>query len=365
MGDCQFKGDNIPTNKIGKELTVTDLVEKYFSAYNSARIAEICKLLEAKVLKDERSVCLGLSLSGALTPAGLGGSCIVPLIENGFVDYIVSTGANLYHDIHFGLGLGLHKSSPFLDDTELKKKNLIRIYDIIFDFEVLDKSDKYLYNLLAGKEFSGQITTSELHNHLGKYLAEVEKKHGREGATLLASAYRAGVPIYSPSPGDSTIGLNMAARGLLYDKNFVVDVMGDVNETTAIVYDAGLKGENGVLILGGGSPKNFLLQTIPQLDEIMGIPMGGHEYFMQITDARPDTGGLSGATPSEAVSWGKVNPNSLPDSVVAYTDTTIALPIITSFVLDRCKPRKQKRLFDKRRELVDNLKNRYKEKGSL
>lgn len=361
MGTCNYKGERIFPPRITKNLPVVDLVEKFFGAYNAARLAEICRLLEQKVLNDD--VMVGISLSGALTPAGLGASCIVPLIENNFVDYLVSTGANLYHDLHFGLGFDLHKSSPFVDDVDLKKKNLVRIYDIIFDYDVLLESDKYLYRILAQKEFQKKLTTSELHYLIGRQMAEAEEKHGKVGSTILAAAYKAGVPIYTPSPCDSTIGLNMAARALYYEEPFDIDVMGDVHETTAIVYEGHLKGRNGVLILGGGSPKNFILQTIPQLDEIMDIPVGGHDYFMQITDARPDTGGLSGATPSEAVTWGKLNPVLLPDSVVAYTDITIALPVITSYVLSKCKPRKPKGLFKRRKELIEQLKEKYKEKG--
>jgi len=363
MKNSHCKGEKIFPPRIEKDISVTDLVEKHFGAYNAARLSEICRLLAQRALKDD--VTLGVSLTGALTPAGLGASCIVPLIENGFIDYLVTTGANLYHDIHFGLGLPLHKSSPFLNDVELKKGNLVRIYDIIFDYEVLLKSDKYLYRMLEHGEFHKNLTTSELHYLLGAHIDAEEKKNGREGTTVLAAAYRAGVPVYCPSPGDSTIGLNMAARALYYGESFGIDVLGDVHETTAIVYEGHMKGENGVLILGGGSPKNFILQTIPQLDEVMDIPIGGHDYFMQITDARPDTGGLSGATPSEAITWGKLNPSRLPQSVVAYLDTTIALPVITAYVLSRCAPREHKRFFDKRKQLVEQLATRYREKGLL
>jgi len=358
MKERSCKGKKIPTDHITSGLSVTELVDRFFNAYNGARLGEICRLLEQKALKDD--VTMGVSLTGALTPAGLGASAMVPLIENGFVDYIVSTGANLYHELHFALELPLHRSSPFLDDVELHEKNLIRIYDIVMDFDTLVKSDKYLYRLFDEKEFQKKLSTSELHYLIGKHVADEEEKRGLSGATLLAAAYRAGVPVYCPSPGDSTIGLNMAARGM-YGGEFTIDVIADVNETSAIVYDAALKGKNAVLIFGGGSPKNFLLQTVPQINEILEIPLEGHDYFMQVTDARPDTGGLSGATPSEAVSWGKVNPDSLPDSVVAYTDTTIAMPVITAYVLDKCKPRKHKMLFHKRAELVEQLRKRYME----
>lgn len=356
MKHCKFKGEKVKTGRIKAGLSVVDMVDNYFNAYNSARVAEICRLLERKVLRED--VTLGISLAGALTPAGLGANAVVPLIENGFVDYIVSTGANLYHDMHFALGIPLYKSSPFVNDVELKNEKLIRIYDILADFDALVQSDKYLYKVFGDKAFHKKLSTSELHYLLGGYIAKEEEKNNAIGTTILASAYKAGVPVYCPSPGDSTIGLNMAAKEM-YEGTFTIDVMADINETAAIVYDSAQKGKNGVLIFGGGSPKNFLLQTVPQINEILEIPLDGHDYFMQITDARPDTGGLSGATPSEAVSWGKLNPDSLPDSVVAYTDITIAMPIITAYVLSKCKPRAQKRLFDRRGELVAKLRERY------
>ena len=113
------------------------------------------------------------------------------------------------------------------------------------------------------------------------------------------------------------------------------------------------------MILGGGSPKNFMLQTEPQIQEVLGIDEKGHDYFLQITDARPDTGGLSGATPAEAVSWGKIDPDRLPDAVVCYLDSTVALPLLTSYAFARHEPRKLKRLFDRRESMMARLRAEY------
>jgi deoxyhypusine synthase len=134
----------------------------------------------------------------------------------------------------------------------------------------------------------------------------------------------------------------------------------DVNESTSIVYSAKAKGgKTGVIILGGGSPKNFILQTEPQIQEVLMIPEKGHDYFLQITDARPDTGGLSGATPSEAVSWGKVDPSGIDDTVIVYSDATIVLPLMTSYILKNLKPRKLKKLYKKREENLEILKEAF------
>jgi deoxyhypusine synthase len=340
--------------------TVADLVEQTFFAYNAGRIREACRLLNEKILAED--VTVGLSLSGALTPAGLGRSCIIPLIENGFVDWIVSTGANLYHDTHFGIGLDLHKGTPFVDDRLLKEKEVVRIYDVLFSFDVLMETDKFFYEVLSLPEFQKEMGTAELHHHIGKYIAEREKALGLGRVSLLSAAYRQGVPVYTSSPGDSSIGMNIAALNLkgIGPK---INPSIDVNETTAIVYYSKKSGSrNGLVMMGGGSPKNFVLQTEPQIQEVLGLEESGHDFFLQVTDARPDTGGLSGATPSEAVSWGKVDPERLPDSVVAYVDSTIALPILTAYVMSRRTKRPQRRLYDRRAELLSFLKKDLPEK---
>jgi deoxyhypusine synthase len=159
--------------------------------------------------------------------------------------------------------------------------------------------------------------------------------------------------------------MNIAAMSMR-DSLLLPDVNRDVNQTAAIVYDAKSSGrKSSVFILGGGSPKNFMLQTEPQIQEVMGIQEKGHDYFLQCTDARPDTGGLSGATPAEAVSWGKVDPNSLPDCVVAYVDTTISLPLLTAYCLSRVKPRKLKRLYHRRDEIYQRVKTLYLKIGTV
>jgi deoxyhypusine synthase len=134
-----------------------------------------------------------------------------------------------------------------------------------------------------------------------------------------------------------------------------------VNETAAIVLEAKRSaGKSGCLIVGGGSPKNFMLQTEPQIQEVLGIDERGHDYFLQMTDARPDTGGLSGATPAEAVSWGKIDPDQLPGTVVVYCDNSIALPLLTAHALARQEPRPLKRLYRKREPMLQRLIDEYR-----
>jgi deoxyhypusine synthase len=351
---CSFlRGQEIAPEAITKGMTVRALIERSFLAYNGARLREACRLFAEKMLAGD--VTVGMTLSGALTPAGLGRSCIIPLIENGMVDWIISTGANLYHDTHFALGKHLHASSPFVDDTVLRQNEVVRIYDIVFGYDVLLDTDRFYYELIQGPEFQRTMGTAEFHYLAGKYLAAREEALGLKDTSLLAAAYKAGVPVYTSSPGDSSIGMNVAAAALAGNE-CRIDSSLDVNETAAIVHNANRTGHSAIVIWGGGSPKNFALQTEPHIQEVLGIKDRGHTYFAQFTDARPDTGGLSGATPSEAVSWGKVNPEMLPDAVVCYLDTTVAMPLLTAYALDVHEPRPLKRLYDRRAELLDALK---------
>ncbi|HYO64087.1 MAG TPA: deoxyhypusine synthase [Pyrinomonadaceae bacterium] len=365
-----LSGRRIDPRPITGDITLADLVDETFLAYNGARLREACQLFTRKML--EPDVTVGLSITGALTPAGLGISALIPLIRAGFVDWIITTGANLYHDTHFGIGLALHQGNTAVSDVLLRQEEVVRIYDIFFDYSVLLDTDAFYRRLIEGEEFQKTMSTAEFHYLCGKYVGERERKLGVEGKSLLSAAYEYGVPVYTSSPGDSSIGMNVAAKALQGNK-LAFDPSLDVNETAAVVLaakrgaihgkgDRGTKhgGKSAVFILGGGSPKNFMLQTEPQIQEVLGIDERGHDYFLQVTDARPDTGGLSGATPGEAVSWGKVDPDRLPDAVVCYVDSTVALPVITAYALARHEPRQPKRLYERRGELSELLLAEYR-----
>jgi deoxyhypusine synthase len=364
-----LRGKRIDPKPIVRDMALADLIDESFMAYNAARMREACQLFTRKML--EPDVTVGISLTGALTPAGLGISALIPLIQAGFVDWIISTGANLYHDTHFGIGLALHQGNATTSDIILREEEVVRIYDIFFDYSVLLDTDSFFRRLIESEEFQKPMSTAEFHYLCGKYIRAREQKLGISNKSLLAVAYEYGVPIYTSSPGDSSIGMNVAAMALRGNK-LAYDPSLDVNETAAIVLAAkrgtvmaGPKkkprkgGKSACFILGGGSPKNFMLQTEPQIQEVLGIDEKGHDYFLQVTDARPDTGGLSGATPGEAVSWGKVDPERLPDAVVCYVDSTVALPLITAYALARHEPRPAKRLYDRRDEFMKLLISEY------
>ncbi|HKO61490.1 MAG TPA: deoxyhypusine synthase [Pyrinomonadaceae bacterium] len=364
-----LQGKRIDPSPITRKTTIADLVDEAFLAYNAARLREACQLFSTKMLQPE--VTIGVSLTGALTPAGLGISALIPLIKAGFIDWIISTGANLYHDTHFGIGLAMHQGNAQTSDIVLREEEVVRIYDIFFDYSVLLDTDAFFRQIISAPEFQRSMSTAEFHYLAGRYVRERERKLKLKDKSLLGVAYEYGVPIYTSSPGDSSIGMNVAAKAL-QGNQLAFDPSRDVNETAAIVLAAkrnavtgkGATGKKGAgksacFILGGGSPKNFLLQTEPQIQEVLGIDERGHDYFLQVTDARPDTGGLSGATPGEAVSWGKVDPDRLPDAVVCYIDSTVALPIITAYALAKHAPRPPKRLYDRRDEFMALLEREY------
>src|SRR5436305_3423532 len=345
-----LSGARILPHRVTPNMTVAELIDTQFQAYNSGRLNEAAHLFAEEMLAPEKDVTIGLTMAGALTPAGLGG-CILTLMEYGFVDFIISTGANLYHDMHYALAMSLHRGDFRFDDTILQEEGVIRIYDILFEDKVLLDTDAFVRECLKSLP-NRPISTSELHHHLGTQLL---KTGVNPEYSVLAQAALWNVPIYTSSPGDSSIGMNVA-RNALDGSMLTLDPLADVNETTAIVLHAT---RNGVIILGGGSPKNFYLQTQPQLWEVLGIQKGGHDYFIQITADAPHWGGLSGATPSEAVSWGKIKPDQLKSTVVIYGDSTISLPLLTAYAVSKARPRPRRELFIKRGELLKELKSAY------
>ena len=189
MKDCKdqyLKGKRISPTPIVDELSVKDLIDNHFNGYNAARIQELCHLISEKM--SSQDVYVGFSLSGALTPAGLGSSCIVPMIRSGMIDYIVTTGANLYHDLHHSLDLPLSQGTPFVNDNELFENDIIRIYDIFMEYEVLAATDNWLMQTFSRPEFQKRMGTRELHYLLGKFADEVEQERGTVGKSFIAEA---------------------------------------------------------------------------------------------------------------------------------------------------------------------------------
>ncbi len=363
-----LSGKRILPKPISKDTDIVTLIDN-MDAYNGGRLRAACQLLRDRYSHDD--VTVGMSLAGALTPAGLGPSAIIPLMNHGYVDWITATGANMYHDMHFAFNLPMHRGSHTVDDVDLRDKGITRIYDILFDYEdVLMETDRILRRIMIRPEFQKEMGTREFYHHMGKVLNEHEQKNGLGEVSILAAAYRNGIPVFTSSPGDSTIGMNVAglellaeAAGLQHLFRLKINPSIDVNDSTAIILNAKNyeKGKTGVILIGGGSPKNFTLQTEPQIQEVLMIPEVGQDYDINITDARPDTGGLSGAPPSEAASWGKIDPTKLDETVTAYLDVTVAVPMMVAYVCRAAKPKKLKRLYDRGEELHQKLIKSYLE----
>jgi len=366
--ESYLSGKRVLPKPITMKSSLASVIDN-LDAYNGGRLRAACQLMRDKY--SQKDVTIGLSIAGALTPAGLGPSTIIPLMNHGFVDWLVATGANMYHDLHFAFNMPMFRGSHNVDDADLRDKGVTRIYDILFDYQdVLMATDRILRKIMLRPEFQKEMGTREYYHHLGKIINDYEKKNKIGEVSVLAAAYRNGIPVFTSSPGDSTIGMNVAGLELLAEAKGLKDYFKlkinpsiDVNDSTAIILNAKQyeKGKTGVLLIGGGSPKNFLLQTEPQIQEVLMIPEAGQDYDINITDARPDTGGLSGAPPSEAVSWGKIDPTKLEETVTAYIDVTVAFPLLAAYVIQTTKPKKLKRLYDRGDELRQKLIKSYLE----
>ena len=349
MNPHKFHGKDIPHIKLDPKMTIEDLVEVFAgSGYNGRQLGEAAKLY-AKMIKEDVTICL--TVAGAMTPVGFGG-IIKTLIERGFVDWIVTTGANVYHEDHFAWGLPVKQGSFNVDDTKLYENEIVRIRDVYIKFyETLEAEDQIIQKMF-GEDFPDKsFTTAEFCNIMGKISKEKAKYPEK---SFITTAYEFDVPVYISTIKDSSLALNLAVhrlRGKTYNLDFVREII----EQAAILYDSK---KSGILELGGGVPKNTAQQTGPLLDQILRRDDGGQDYIIQITDARPDTGGLSGATLQEGKSWGKVQ-HAHEGMVTVYADATIAFPILALYVLSNQKSRKPKRIYKKLGKLYEKLSDDY------
>jgi deoxyhypusine synthase len=336
--------------------SVADLIDNGFahSGFNGRRLAEGAQLYQRMI---EANATIALTVAGAMTPIGMGGS-FISLVERGFVDFIIATGANLYHDLHLAYGLPMVQGSAEVDDNALAEDGVARIFDVfIGEEDTLMATDSKVLELLKGFDMSKPFSTARMHHHMGRSLWK-QAPHPEKSFVAVAAKYD--VPIYTSSPGDSSIGMNLIIPHM-FDKPVMLNPVLDVIETAAIVRDAEL---NGVVEIGGGSPKNFYLQTQPTLHQILMDPSkGGHDFFLQLTTDAPHWGGLSGATPGEARSWGKVK-DAYINNVVVYSCASITFPLIAQYALMRCKPRTNRRLFDRLNEITESLREAAKKTRS-
>lgn len=347
-----FTGRDIPYAKISKDMSIEQLIELYASAgYNARRLGEAAKLFY-RMVDDDATICL--TVAGAMTPIGYGG-IIKELIEHGFIDWMISTGANIYHDAHFAWQLPVKQGHHDVDDDILHKKNIVRIYDVyIKEDETLQAQDRIIQEMFAstGNDETLVLTTAEISHMLGRYVKEYAKSPDR---SLIASAYEHDVPIYISTFKDSSLALDLIPFRLEGKKRVLIDVIREIVEQAAIVYNSE---RNGALEIGGGVPKNTAQQTGPALDQILRLNHGGLDYIIQLTDARPDSGGLSGATLQEGKSWGKVK-SSHVNIVTVYADASITFPLLCLYVIAKHEPRRHKRLYSRLNEYYNRLREAY------
>lgn len=332
-------------------MTVTDLIKFYGSTgYNARRLAEAAETLE-DMINTNSTVCL--TLAGAMTPIGMGRS-ISAMIEAGFIDWVVATGANVYHDLHFAYGLPVRQGHFDVDDDVLYAKQIVRIYDVyIKELETLQAQDLLVQKDIGERsaEMPQNASTADIAHALGK-AAKENARHPEK--SFLVKAYERNVPVYMPAIADSSIGLNMLP--LLFEgKGVLANTILDVAESAAILWKSK---KSGGLELGGGVPKNFFQQTGPALYQILKMKEGGQDYIIQLTDARPDTGGLSGATLQEGKSWGKIK-TSHRGNVIVYGDSSVYFPLLCSYALSVCKPRKHKELYARKDAWMAEMKKAY------
>ncbi len=361
-----WKGKAISPIAIDDKMTITQLVDEVFDGmgYNAKRLAEACHLFKS-MLDENSTVCL--TLAGAMTPVGLGGG-IIKMMEKGFIDWIVTTGANTYHDLHFAYKLPVHQGDYAADDNELAENDVVRIYDVYIDMQrTLIAQDKIIQTL-TGKaaedgRFPEKFSTAYYYNILGEGVLQTANYPER---SFIASASKYEVPVFVPSFADSSVGMGTSYLPILangksgsidLDPETFIDPSPtlDVIESAAIVHDSMIHDiPRGVLEAGGGVPKNFLQQTGPMISQIIGMECPGENYVIQVTVDRPDTGGLSGATINEGKSWGKI-PKAGEGNVIPYLDATVGIPIIFAYALENCKPRKHKFLSSKLPEITREL----------
>jgi len=341
----------------GKE-TTSELFEKAFGAFVGRELRIAYNIIRRMIEEDHTII---LSVSGALTPADFGVSCLIPFMKAGFADVLTTTGANLYHDMQRLESAKWFETDPNASDVKLRKEGLTRIYDIVFPENDLGVTDRLVHKLCLGEDFSRPMTTPEFHNYLGKYLIQYRKrfKNGDLNRSVLVQARQLGIPIFCGAPQDGSIFLNLAylKRKYFHKYKFSIDMETDIHEFAAYHYLAKRRWSKklSIIILGGGVPKNYSLQGEPYLGQICKIDVGGYDSDAQICDAHVQNGGLSSCTASEAHTWGKTSEECLKKSQYVFADVTSTFPFIVHALLQDGLKRKPRRLFDCREEAVGLL----------
>src|SRR3954468_3086227 len=341
----------------GKESAV-ELLQTAFGAYVGRQERTAFELMRRSL--DEKAAVF-LTLSGAMTPAGLHQSCLIPLIEKGVISAITTTGANLYHDAHRIIGHGIREVNPNAGDLQYRLARIIRIYDLGFWEEALLDTDRLFSAIIQGPDIQRKMTTPEFHYLLGKHLNAIEEELGVKRPSLLATCYRHAVPIFVGAVQDGSIFLNVVKlRRLLGDAfKFELDINDDVYAMAAVQHYCRHHFDErmAIWILGGGVPKNYTLRGEPLLDQILNVPTQGFDIDVQFCVDPVDNGALSSCPAGEGHTWGKVSVDAVETgSVYVHCDVTAVFPWLTHALMSlKNARRKPFRLMDKLPEALKYL----------
>ncbi|MBI4585713.1 MAG: deoxyhypusine synthase family protein [Planctomycetes bacterium] len=338
----------------GKEATGELILDK-FPAFAGRNLREAYRLMLKSIRED---FTVFATLSGAMTPAGLHHSCLIPLIEMGAVNSLTTTGANLYHDAHRTIGHQISEIDPHGSDLRYRQEETIRIYDLGFSFETLIKTDDFFGKLMLSPPFQKAMTTTEFHYELGRAMARYEEEHRISPPSLLAACFKHEVPIFCGAPQDGSIFLETLP---LWKRNrnfkFSLDIRRDVYQMAALQYLAQKEGQTAVWIFGGGVPKNYTLQGEPVLSQMFELDARGFDLDLQICVDVADNGALSSCTAGEGHTWGKTSADCVEkNSVYLRTDATLALPFLVHALRNEIPaPRPPKRLYRRIQEAEELL----------
>lgn len=338
----------------GREST-REVIERAFQAFVGRELRTAYQIIRRMIIEDHTIV---LALSGAMTPASLHTTCLIPLIKAEIIDILVTTGANIYHDLQRAIDGEFFAVDPNIGDIQLRRSGLTRIYDLVFPEDDLYRTDKLVQKLLTQKAFQRRMTTPEFHDLLGQHAVQFLNKKAQE-SSLTVQAYRARVPIFCGAPQDGSIYLNVAylKRKLGEKFQFGIDLETDIHEFGAYHWLAKHRWSKklSIIILGGGVPKNYSLQPEPYLSQICGLETEGYDCDVQICDAHVQNGGLSSCTAGEAHTWGKVSAEFQKNSQYVFADVTAVFPFIVHALLQEGLKKTPRRLLDRRDEALKLL----------
>jgi len=340
----KYLKEPIKTINLEEIHTISELLYAFKRTSFQSRNLSKCAEIFVKMLKDHKRPTVFLGLAGAMVPAGMKG-IVVTMIKKSMVDVIVSTGANMYHDLVEALGEHHYLGSPEVDDRDLYKEQIDRIYDTYADeskFRMFDNMIMSLADEMAKKNVK-RLSSRQFLNLLGGFIESRGLDNDKEDS-IIWNCWKHDVPIFVPALSDSSLGLALTQHYIgSIDTSLTPLVIDQIQDNYEIFQIKKKSEKSGVIYVGGGVPKNYIQQTA-YLQDLFGVPDSGHDYGFQLTTDSPQWGGLSGATFKEGLSWGKQKSEGM--YVTCHCDATIALPLIVKATLERCKNLKSRSKFE-------------------